>query len=138
MNYNELKEAHSKEMNDFPIAFAFSKSQLADALIKLGAKDTSEICTVGGTGGLILKTDSEALSALFIKHNKEREEALLDDEYLKQAFDYELSNHEYGITCDIEPTLDAIGIEYEEYESNERIKAIGKKAIKEHLRNFNC
>ena len=35
--YLQLKERHEKEMNDFPIAYAFDSKQLEEALEKLGA-----------------------------------------------------------------------------------------------------
>ena len=133
--YTELKQSHSAALNAFPMAFAFSNKQLDEALEKLGAKDTSEVVKISG-GGLILKTNKKPLVALFLKHEKERSEALKNDEYLKQALTYELANHEYGYTYDIEDTLDAIGIDMEEYQNSDRIKAIAKKAISEYLNSF--
>ena len=35
--YLEMKERHQKEVNDFPMAFAFNKEQLESALQKIGS-----------------------------------------------------------------------------------------------------
>ena len=52
--YLDLKEKHQKELNDFPIAYAFSDQQLEEALKKLGA--TKEDCvTVFGHGDIVKK-----------------------------------------------------------------------------------
>lgn len=36
--YLNLLDKHREELNDFPIAYAFSNEQLKEALTKLGAK----------------------------------------------------------------------------------------------------
>ena len=42
--YRELKQRHQKEINDFPIKFAFTPQQLDDGMRELG---TSEIMQIG-------------------------------------------------------------------------------------------
>lgn len=41
--YHELYDRHQKEINEFPMAYAFSEEQLKEALKKLHA-DISECC----------------------------------------------------------------------------------------------
>ena len=59
--YNELREKHQKEVNDFPIGFAFSDKQFEEQMQKLGLDpdDTSKVISIGG-GGFIRKTDLKA------------------------------------------------------------------------------
>lgn len=128
--YLELKNKHSEELNNFPMAFAFSDKQFQEGLDKLGVtKD--EACSVPG-GGFIRKTDSKALMDMFLRHSKEEEEAIAADKdgtgYIYQAFVYELNNHEHCITCDVTDTLDSLGLTMEEIEANPIMKAALIKA----------
>ena len=125
--YEELKENHSKRINEFPIAFAFSDKQLTEAMKKLNVKSHKELLSIQG-GGLIRKTDRTAYDQLFEDMNKEAEEAQADDEYLYQGFIYELGNHEYCITGDRYETLGVLGISPERYHKDTRIFEIFNKA----------
>jgi len=59
---------------------------------------------------------------------KKKCKKLANDQFLYDAFDYKLGNHEYCITWDIEPTLDALGLTEEEVENDARMSAILRKA----------
>ena len=48
----DLLKTHEEEINVFPVAYAFGKEQLVEALKKIGAKDISECCTVLGYGDI--------------------------------------------------------------------------------------
>ena len=94
--YLQLKERHQKEMNDFPIAYAFDSKQLEEALEKLGA--TREECvTVFNMGDVMKKTDVPAFKAMLKRHKEELLEAMKDDDFAEGAFLYEMNNHEYAI-----------------------------------------
>jgi len=108
MKYLELKDRHMKDIDDFPMFFAFNKEQFAEGLEKLGATQ-GEVCSIPH-GGIIRKTDAKAFCDMILRHSKETEEALKDDLFLIEAMAYELANHEYCITYDAEPALMAIGI----------------------------
>ena len=43
---------------------------------------------------------------------------LENPKYLVDMFKYELANHEYGYTYDLEPTLEACGLTEEDIENN--------------------
>lgn len=43
-------------------------------------------------------------------------------------FLYEMDNHEYGYTGDLDDTLDALGMEWEEIEASEKLLTGLKKA----------
>ena len=126
MQYLELKAKHEKELNEFPMMFAFNDKQFAEGLKKLGA-DKSEIAGTGG-GGFIRKTDKEALKEMFNRHNNEMKEAMKNAEFAFNMFDYELCNHEYCITCDDYSTISALGLTYDGIENNPILKEALKKA----------
>jgi hypothetical protein len=134
--YLELKRKHEKEVKDFPMVFAFSDSQFKEAMekLELTESDTDKIYSIGG-GGFIRKTDSQALKEMTERHSKEMQDAIDSDEngqgFIFDMFDYELANHEYCITWEVEPTLDALGLTYEEVMANEKLKhglELAKKA----------
>ena len=94
--YLELKGKHEKEMNDFPIAYAFDGKQLEEALDKLGA--TKEECvTVFNMGDIMKKVDVPKFKAMLMRHKEELFEAMKDNDFAEGAFLYEMDNHEYAI-----------------------------------------
>jgi hypothetical protein len=95
--YLELQKKHQKELEEFPIAYAFSDKQLEEALEKLGA--TREECvTVFGHGDIVKRENAKALVDMLERHTKEVKQRLIDDvEFAKAAFLYEMDNHEYAI-----------------------------------------
>lgn len=95
--YLDLKSRHQKEFDEFPIAYAFNDEQLKEALAKLGA--TKEECvTVFGHGDIVKRENAKALIALLDRQDKEVKQKLRKDpEFAKEAFLYEMDNHEYAI-----------------------------------------
>ncbi len=69
------------------------------------------------------------------KHQKEIEEAIEADVdgtgFVYEMFLYEMDNHEYGYTGDLEDTLEALGMTIEEIDGSEKLKAGLEKAKKE-------
>jgi len=111
MVYLELKRKHTDQLNNFPMAFAFNKEQFQEGLDKLGV-EKENICTIPG-GGFIRKADAKALGDLLLKQAKEMDQAMLDDNFLINAIEYELGNHEYCITYDPKTAMDVLGIDLE-------------------------
>lgn len=134
MRYTELRDRHQKEWNEFPIMFAFNEKQFKEGMEKLGLNesDTDKIYHIGG-GGYIRKNSARALEMMTDRHARERKEAFKDDQYAYEAFLYELGNHEYCITYEIEPTLDALGLTYDEVMGDCRLKEILKQAKRDYL-----
>lgn len=124
--YKELKEKHSKEVNEFPMMFAFSNKQFAEGMQKLGLKetDTDKIFSIGA-GGFVKKTDSEKLDIMFKQHDAEMKEAVNEDldgtGFIFDMFKYELNNHEYCYTYDVEDTLNALGYSIEDVRADEKL-----------------
>ena len=133
----KLKEKHQKEVNDFPFGFAFSNEQFKDMMIKFGLKekDTDKIYSIGA-GGYIKKTDSEAMHNMFKRHREEMENEIQNDKdgtgFIYEMFRYELSNHEYCVTYDIEPTLDALGLTLDKINENQNLVKGLKKALDDY------
>lgn len=131
-NYLEMKRRHEKEVNSFPMMFAFNNEQFKEGMEKLGLKEneTDKIYSIGG-GGYIRRSDSKSLSELMNKHDREFDEAVKEsDDFIFEMFDYELSNHEYCVTYDVSDTLRALGFTHEEVKANSRLSEGLKKAIK--------
>ena len=95
-----MRERHLRDVNNFPIAFAFNEKQLNEALEKLSVKSIDECCTVHNCGDIIRKRDFKAYKDMAINHAKELNEAMKDPEFAKSAFRYEMDNHEYSINWD--------------------------------------
>ena len=137
--YKEMKDKHHKEVNDFPFFFAFNAKQFEEGMKKLGldAKDTDKIYKFGNTGGFYRKTDSAMLKEMLVRHDREMAEAIAADTtgdgFIYDMFMYELANHEYCITYDFEPTLDACGLEYSEVMDNPALRAGLKKAEADYM-----
>lgn len=98
--YLDLIEKQQKELEEFPIAYAFNQEQLEEALVKLGANDISECVTIAGHGDIIKKTDVKAFNTMLKRHKEEIYEALKNEEFAEAAFLYEMNNHEYAINWD--------------------------------------
>ncbi len=125
--YTQLKDRQRRELDDFPMVFAFSNEQFKEGMEKLGltVNDTDKIYSIHG-GGFILKTDSKKLANMYLRHGKEFDNAVKSDidgkGFIFQAFMYELANHEYCITYDVTDALQALGFTMEEVNSNPIMK----------------
>ena len=137
--YREMKARQSKEINSFPMFFAFNNEQFAEGMRKLGLEptDTDKIYKLGGTGGFYRKTDGAKLKDMFDRHDKEMADAIAEDTtgdgFIFDMFLYELANHEYCITYDYEDTFMAVGLTREEIYGNNSLVAGLEKATKKYL-----
>lgn len=136
--YSALKQKHEKEVNEFPMVFAFDNNQFNEAMEKLGFSANTRdyvgnVVSIGG-GGFIKKTDSVALHELLDKHENERVAAIESDEtgdgFIYDMFYYELCNHEFCITWDVTDTLNALGMSIEDINADEKLKQSLNKAKK--------
>ena len=132
--YLEFKEEQQNKINKLPIYWAFGQEQLNELMEKLNIKNDDELkekC-FGIFGGLALKEDKQLIINTFKQNNEELKERLKNDDFLRDALEYELANHEYIITFDITDALDVLGITHKEYQTNKRINKIVKEAIKNY------
>ncbi len=139
--YEILKNKQQKEFDAFPIGAAFNKRQFEEMMEKWGLlpTDTDKILSIGN-GAFIRKTDKDAFLALLRKKKTEMEEAIASDTtgdgFICDMFLYELANHEYCITLNLEDTLDALGLTTEEINEDERLLHGLHKAVGIYTKNI--
>lgn len=138
MKYQELKEKQRKEINELPIYFAFGQKQLDEKAEELGFKNTDEMLrnVAGiGAGGFTLIKDYDKVLNTFKRHNEETRKLIdEDDEFVLDAFEYELGNHEYIITFDITDALSALNISFKMYDESVRLQNLMKQAKEKYLK----
>ena len=132
-DYKKMKEKHQKEINEFPMFFAFNNKQFDEGMKKLGLDPSEEdkIYKLGGTGGFYRKTDATKLNEMFKRHEEEMRKAMAeDDDFIFEMFNYELSNHEYIYTQDVTDTLNSLGLTVDEVKNDKRLIDALQKACK--------
>ncbi len=125
MNYQELNLKHSKEMDSFDgIFFAFNMEQFKEGMLKIGLQpdETSKIFKIVA-GGYMLKSRDAAFEEMLTRHNQERQELRKDRKLAIEALTYELQNHEYSYTGEIEPALEALGWDIKDVDDAMMIEA---------------
>lgn len=139
MLYDEMRAKHQERVNNLPMYFAFGDAQFKELMQKLGYQEEekflNDIFTIGA-GSIVLKKDKDLVLNTFLENDKEMLQAFENDDFLLSAFEFELSNHEYIITYDISDTLRALGISWEEYQKDERMKTIMKKAVENYKKDM--
>lgn len=135
--YLELKKKHQKELNEFPMFFAFDGKQFENGLKKLGvavSEVKEKLCSIP-CGGFMKKADTQAFKDMFNRHDKERQEAIkcdhTGDGYIYDMFSYELSNHEYCVTMDATDALNALGLTLDDINSNPIMVKALERALKD-------
>lgn len=139
--YVEMKEKHQKEVNNFPMKFAFSDEQFKKAMEELGLTENDLDKIVGiGAGGFIRKTDVNAYKEMGKRQFKEFWRAIQEDKvgdgFIKEMFLCELANHEYIITREIDDTLDALGLTEDDIRNNKNLRTGLLLAEKEYLEQY--
>lgn len=140
--YEEIKNKHQKRVNDFPLGFAFSDEQFKNMMEKWGLteKDTDKIVSIDG-GGFLRKTDIEEYNKMWTEIRKEHKDLIDQDKtgdgYIKDMFTYELENHEYGYTYELDDTLNALELTYDQVMNTPNLKYGLELAKKEILEKEN-
>ena len=131
--YVEMKERHQKMVDSLPLKFAFSNEQFERAMNELGLTkdDTNKVVGIGA-GGFCLPETANKLVEYYKQFDEELTKAFENDEFLIDAFEYELGNHEYIITYDIYDTLRALNISMKEYQENERYQKLMHIAVENY------
>lgn len=136
--YKEMTERHQNEYNKFSknkviYIFAFSNEDFEKKLAAYNLKP-SDISSIGG-GGFVRKNYKEELKNLFKQQKEEIQAAIKADTtgsgFIKDMFFYELANHEYLYTYDVEDTLRDLRITVQEIENSKALTNGLKLAIKE-------
>lgn len=124
--YAVMQQRHQKEFDQFPLGAAFSKKQFREMMEEWGLTetDTDKILSIGA-GCFIRKSDKEAYHEMVVRQNTELDAAIAEDKtgegFIYQMFLYELANHEYGYTLDMDSTLNALGYTLEAINADERL-----------------
>lgn len=124
--YAEMKKHHQAETNALPIYWAFTEERFDAVLKELGLtkNDTDKLCRAPG-GGFCLASDAKMIADTLVRHRKELEAAIeadtTGDDFVKDMFMYELRNHEYTYTCEVEEAVEACGFTMEQVENDERL-----------------
>ncbi|MBQ3409617.1 MAG: hypothetical protein IJH12_10500 [Clostridia bacterium] len=138
--YVKLKEKQQEEINEFPIKYAFGDKQFENAMRELGltVNDIDKVIGVGYGGGFMLKEDYPKYKEMLSRQYEEIQYEILNDRegtgFIKDMFSYELANHEYGYTRELDETLIALGITYNDIEENENLQKGLNLAIKDYDR----
>jgi hypothetical protein len=139
--YAEMKERQQARINALPLMFAFSQKQFKEGMEKWGLteNDTNKIYKLGSTGGFYRREDSKLIFSTFEESAIEMQEAIQADSdgtgFIKDMFLYELANHEYCITYDLEPTLAALNLSEDDVLNDKRLLNGLKLAKAEYIRS---
>lgn len=136
--YAEMKQRHQNAINALPLAFAFSEKQYRDKLAewRITPEEAKAGAIVGiGGGGFIRSSDREIVNSTFERIAEEEAAAIAADQdgtgFIYEMFLYELNNHEYSYTGDVDETLEALNIKWEDMADNEALLNGLNKALKE-------
>ena len=140
--YKKYKENKQKAFDKLPIYFAFGEEQFKELLNKLNLTDKPEdlkkLVNVG-YGGIMRKCDLFLLES----HNETfSNEKLLfwlknNFQFAYSAFMYEMNNHEFSYTYDIEDTLYALNLNFSDLEKNALLRLAYLRARKDYLKKCN-
>ena len=141
-NYKKWKENKQKDFDKLPIYWAFGEKQFKELLQKLNLQDTPEdlkkLVSVG-CGGIMRKCDLYLLKA----HNNTFSTEILKRwltsnlKFAYSAFKYEMTNHEYYYTYEIDDTLEALGINFEDIQNNALLRLAFLRAKKDYWKACN-
>lgn len=125
--YKIMKERHQKEVNELPYMFAFDNEQFKRGLEKLGLNENEMDKLIYLGDNIYLKrTDLPKVEEVNKRHKEEIEREIkadtAGDKFIKDMFLYEMNNHEYGYTNEIEPILDVLHITDYDLRKNENIR----------------
>ena len=134
-----MKNRHQERVNALPIKFAFGMKQFREMMESWGLteNDTDKIYKMGSTGGFYLRTDSKLIFDTLEENEIEMQAAIRNDTdgsgFIRDMFRYELANHEYCVTFDLEPTLDALGLSVDEVNNSPALLNGLRLAKREYL-----
>ena len=135
--YLDLQEKQRKEIEEFPIAYAFNDEQLQKALKKLGAKSKDECVTIFGHGDIVKRENAKAFVDMLKRHTKDVQQKIKSDlEFAEAAFLYEMDNHEYAINWDgDDDVLRCFGMDYEDLREA-GLQAVYETARRKHFKQM--
>lgn len=131
--YRTFKEEWQQKFNNLPVGFAFSNKQFEDMKNKLNVSKNKELVSIGA-GCFIKKTDLHLLDEYVDQRKESFNELMKDDDFMYDAFRYELGNHEYCISYDAEDALAELDMTIDQLNADKRALKIFKIAKKDYLK----
>lgn len=141
-DYKKYKENRQKDFDKLPIYWAFGEQQFKELLQKLGLQDTKEdlqkLVSIGA-GGIMRKCDLYLLE----NHNETFSNKKLkfwltqNFKFAYSAFKYEMNNHEYYYTCDINDTLESLSLTADDIQKNAITRLAFLRAKKDYWAKCN-
>lgn len=125
--YRILKSRHQKEINEFPMFFAFYPAQVLSGMQRLGleSSDYSKVIALG-FGSFCRKSDAPAFYEMIERHKREVAEAIEADEdgcgFIYDMFSYELADHDYSWTENPSEAIRALGLTREDIENSPKMQ----------------
>lgn len=142
-SYAEMRSRHQKEMNAFPLHFAFSEKQIREEFKKMGLdydkkSDCKKVVSIGA-GGFVRREDLNPFKEMIKRHEYEIAKAITEDMsgngFIYDMFVTELENHEYSYTGDMWEAVYACGLNADDLETSPALRAGLAKACKHCMRN---
>lgn len=142
MTYAEMLDKQQKEFDVFSegkIFFAIvSNRKEFDEILRREGVTRKEISPIG-FGGYIRKQYIDQMRELVNKHKREKQEAIQADKdgtgFIKSMFLYELANHEFAYTYDMEEALNSLHLTPDGINNNPALRNGLYLAIKEIIRD---
>lgn len=132
MNYADWKNSKEKIGNFEGLFFAFNHEQLKEGIAKVGATKENKITSIGA-GGYILTSRLKAFEELVDSSDKKLKTLMNDFDFAVSAFRYELANHEYCITGEIEEAVCSLGYTVEEILNSKHLSEALLEARKQYI-----
>lgn len=137
--YEQMKTRHQKEIDVFPFGCAFNEWQYKVMMEGLGLDpetDKDKIARVF-SGTFVKKSDLGAFREMMNRHDAELKAAFTADKtgegFIYDAIKYELANHEYYYSGDLDTVLAVLSISQSDVEQNENIKRALEKAELDYM-----
>ena len=122
--YVELKQRHTAERNSIAYIVAIGKEALAEELADFGwnEQDVKPVYDPNLLGVYVHKDDCSNFQEMINRHSAEYEQDIANDltgeGFIYDMWNCELSNHEYIVTGDFAPAMEALGIELTDFHMN--------------------
>lgn len=128
--YLEHKQSKQEAVNNFPMFFAIDNKGFEKGLEQINATKEDKLVHIGG-GGIIKKDDLEDFENMFETYRQQHHANILESEdYVYHMVKYELANHEFMITYELDDTLESCELT-DELLANPIVKATVNKAVKD-------
>ena len=112
--YKQIKERHQREMDAFPLGFAFSEKQFNEMMHKFGLPNDKNGCSQIfsiGAGGYVRKSDLSAFCSLCNRQAQELRDFCNEQEKAVEALRFEFANHEYQFNPNDEAVCRSVGLD---------------------------